>query len=405
MSTCQKLARRYAQIRLTPSQWTVVMACALVVLFFRSLANAESNSPSASRQILWESGKDGYHTYRIPSLIVTKRGTVLAFCEGRKLRSGDQGDIDLLVKRSDDGGLTWSKQQIVWDDAGNTCGNPCPVIDQGTGVIWMLMTWNRGDDTGKQLHDGTAKGTRHVFVTSSSNDGRDWTPAEEITQSVKKPDWFWFATGPGVGIQIRHGEHAGRMVIPCDYSAKDNEWGSAAVVSDDHGKTWNLAGCIQPLVNECQVVELDDAKGSLLMNLRSADRQARTRFQSISRDGGETWSSAEPAADLPDPICQGSLIRHSWQDGGIGRLLFSNPAHENERRNLTVRMSIDDGKTWPYQQEVFAGPSAYSCLTGLPNGQIGLAFEGGAKSFREGIFFDTLSVEDLARGKANLPNE
>ena len=108
------------------------------------LAAGPASAEDIFRTVLWESGQDGYHTYRIPAITVTRKGTLLAFCEGRNKGLGDSGDIDMLVKRSEDGGRTWSDQRVVWDDAANTCGNPCPVVDAKTGTVWLLMTWNRG---------------------------------------------------------------------------------------------------------------------------------------------------------------------------------------------------------------------------------------------------------------------
>ena len=151
---------------------------------------------------LFVAGEDGYHTYRIPALITSKKGTLLAFCEGRKSGRGDSGNIDLLLRRSTDGGKTWSPQQTVWDDGKNTCGNPCPVVDQQTGVIWLLLTWNRGDDDERQIIAQTSKDSRRVFATASEDDGRTWLPPREITQDVKRKDWTWYATGPGNGIQL-----------------------------------------------------------------------------------------------------------------------------------------------------------------------------------------------------------
>src|SRR5262249_34440674 len=146
---------------------------------------------------LFVSGKDGYHTYRIPALIVTKKGTLLAFCEGRKASGSDTGEIDVLLRRSFDNGKTWTRTQVVWHDGGNTCGNPCPVVDAKTGAIWLLLTHNLGRDNQWQILDGTSKGTRTVWVASSADDGTTWSKPVEITADVKKPAWTWYATGPG----------------------------------------------------------------------------------------------------------------------------------------------------------------------------------------------------------------
>ena len=162
---------------------------------------------------LFESGTQGYHTFRIPSLIPTPTGTVLAFCEGRKNARGDTGDIDMLLRRSDDGGQTFAPFELVWDDGPNTCGNPCPVIDARTGAISLLMTHNLGHDHEPEIIDQTSEGTRTVWLTRSEDDGRTWSPPVEITSAAKQPNWTWYATGPGAGIQLA----TGRLVIPCDH--------------------------------------------------------------------------------------------------------------------------------------------------------------------------------------------
>src|SRR5262249_16932667 len=154
---------------------------------------------------IFVAGQDGYHTYRIPSLLVTRKGTLLAFCEGRKTSRGDTGDIDLLLKRSYDGGKTWAKTQVVWDDGANTCGNPCAVLDATTGTVWLLLTHNRGSDTEAMIVNGTSHGTRTVWLTKSDDEGATWARPVEITPAVKKPDWTWYATGPGVGTQLKNG--------------------------------------------------------------------------------------------------------------------------------------------------------------------------------------------------------
>ena len=341
---------------------------------------------------LYIGGEDGYHAYRIPSLLVTNKGTLLAFCEGRKGGRGDSGNIDLLVRRSEDGGKTWSRQQVVWDDGANTCGNPCPVVDERTGTIWLTMTWNHGQDTEHQIMQAAGKDTRRVFVTHSDDDGRTWAEPRQITENTKRPEWRWFATGPGVGIQLKHGRWQGRLLIPCDHSVVTPEdptgYNSHVIFSDDRGKTWHLGGAIRPAVNECQVVELTD--GTLLMNMRNYDRRATTRAVATSRDGGMTWSQVRHDPALVEPICQASLVRYdSSSAGGQDWLLFSNPAHGRTgvRRDMTVRLSRDGGKTWPIERLLWPGPSAYSCLAVLPDGEIACLLEGGPDNPYERIVF------------------
>ncbi|MBN2311354.1 MAG: exo-alpha-sialidase, partial [Candidatus Hydrogenedentes bacterium] len=352
---------------------------------------------------LFVSGEGGYDTYRIPALMVTKDGTVLAFCEGRKGSSSDTGDIDMLVKRSEDNGATWTGQQIIWDDAGNTCGNPCPVVDRETGVVWLLMTWNRGDDHEKQIIALESRDTRRVFVTHSEDDGRTWAAPVEITADAKLPDWTWYATGPGAGIQIQHGPHAGRMIVPCDHiEAESKNYYSHVIYSDDHGKTWHLGGSTpEHQVNECAAVELLD--GRLMLNMRNYDRAQSRRQVAVSDDGGLTWTDQHFDAALVEPICQAAIHRHRWPKGDApGVILFSNPASPDKRVGMTVRAGFDEGKTWPSSLLLHEGPSAYSDLTTLPDGSAACLYEAGAKSAYESIVFARFTLDALD-GPDRLP--
>lgn len=355
--------------------------------------DAKAKSPPQLTDV-FVSGKDGYHTYRIPSLIVTKEGTVLAFCEGRKNSRSDTGDIDLVLKRSLDNGKTWQRMQIVWDDGGNTCGNPCPVVDRDTGRIWLLMTHNLGADNEGQIVAGTSKGTRTVWVTYSADDGLTWAKPVEITKAVKKSNWSWYATGPGVGIQLRHGRYKGRMVIPCDHKTRGDEVGYCSHVfySDDHGKSWKLGASTENGVNECQVIERTD--GSLLLNMRrSRHNEVTIRAIAGSTDGGVTWSKLSYDETLISPRCQASLLRYNPSDAaGKPTVLFSNPADKRQRIKMTVRLSHDDGRTWPVAKLLHAGPSAYSCLTVLPDRSIGCLYERGDKHPYETIAFTRFSL-------------
>jgi sialidase-1 len=336
------------------------------------------------------SGQDGYHTYRIPAVIRAKNGALLAFCEGRKTAGGDSGDIDLLLKRSADGGRTWSAQQVVWNDEANTCGNPCPVLDESTGTLWLLLTHNLGTDHEREIKVRKSKGTRTVWIASSIDHGVTWTKPVDITSSTKDPSWTWYATGPGVGIQIKNGPHAGRLVIPCDHNYDDETGkavsGSHAIYSDDHGKTWKISAPIHPTVNECQVAELFDGQGTLLMNMRS-NTGRNVRGHATSKDGGATWTAPYDAEGLIEPVCQGSILRHE----GARLLLFSNPAAKT-RVNLTVKASSDDGKTWRQVVVLHEGPSAYSSLVELEGGEAGCLYERGEKRAYEKITFARFAV-------------
>jgi sialidase-1 len=352
-----------------------------------------------ARTNVFVSGEGGYNTYRIPSLIATARGSLLAFAEGRRGSSSDAGNIDLLFRRSSDLGHGWGPVQTVWDEGPNTCGNPCPVIDRETGAIWLLMTWNRGDDTEADIIAKRSKDTRRVYVTSSTDDGVSWTKPLEITSLVKSGNWTWYATGPGAGIQMEHGLHKGRLVIPCDHiEAETRHYYSHVIFSDDHGLNWKLGGSTpRHQVNECEVVEVSG--GRLLLNMRNYDPAKRTRQQAVSEDGGMTWMEQRHVPELVEPICQASIRGFAWP-GNANRnvILFSNPA-SIRREALTVRASYDDGQTWPVSRLVDARPSAYSCLARLPDGSSGLLYEAGEKSPYETIVYVRFPLAWVAEGE------
>ncbi|MEX2174519.1 MAG: sialidase family protein [Pirellulaceae bacterium] len=313
---------------------------------------------------VFTAGSEGYHTFRIPALVVTPQGTLLAICEGRKTGRGDHGDLDLVQKRSTDGGKTWGPLELIYEEGGDekvTIGNPCPVVDRDTGVIWL--PFNRDND--------------RVLMTSSSDDGKTWAKPQDITADVKDKTWNWYAAGPGNGIQLARGPHKGRLVIPCDHrvgeATQDDQqgWDSAGrshvIYSDDHGKTWQRGGSTDFAMNECAVVELTD--GTLMLNSRSYRGKA-CRGISLSKDGGETWQPTTDDPALVESVCQASLIRHSQ-----GNLVFTNPAVPKGRDHMTVRLSEDDGKTWPHSRLVHEGSAAYSSLAELPGGELGLLYE------------------------------
>ncbi len=345
-----------------------------LLLLFLSVPFSTSATEFSQVEV-FRSGQDGYHTYRIPALIVTKQGTLLAFCEGRHSGGGDNGDIDLLLKRSRDGGRTWSAAQLVADFGEDTLGNPAPVVDQKTGDIVLLMTRNPGKVTERQIVEGMGTGTRTVWLSRSTDEGVTWTSPIEITSTTKAPDWTWYATGPGNGIQLRDG----RMVVACDHIvAGSKAMHSHVIISDDGGRTWTLGGSASDRTNESAVVELQDH--SLMLNMRSYHGRNR-RAVATSQDGGRTWSDLTIDDALIEPVCQASLISL-----GKGRLLFSNPA-DTKRVRMTVRLSRNDGQSWPVARVVHKGPAAYSSLASLKDGRIGLLYERGESRAYDVITF------------------
>jgi len=361
---------------------------------------AEPNQPIYKD--LFVSGQDGYHTYRIPAIIVAPSGDVLAFCEGRRNGRFDSGDIDLLMKRSIDGGKTFGQQSVVWDDANNTCGNPCPVVDSNNGRIWLFSTWNLGTDHEKEIKLNTSRDTRRVYVLYSDDNGQNWSKPRDITKDVKKDEWRWYATGPGVGIQLQYGKNKGRLVMPCDfsfqYSDPNKNYGSHIVYSDDHGKTWRIGGVVSGGMNECQVVELDN--GNLMLNMRNSGNKG-SRGIAYSSDGGKTWPVVQNQSSLIEPVCQASTITVKDPNTKKTIVLFSNPASatHKDRVKMTVKASFDDGKTWPKGKLIHEGPSAYSCLTVLPGGKIACFYEAGGKMPYEKIVLAVFSLDYLTNDK------
>jgi len=348
---------------------------------------------------VFQQGINGYRSYRIPVLLNTQNNSLLAFCEGRRSLNDDSGYIDVIFKRSTDGGKTWSNQKVIFTDGANTCGNPAVVQDKKTGTIWLLMSNNKDNDGEQTIVANNESNGRTVWISSSKDDGVTWSVPTEITSSVKDNSMYWYATGPATGIQIQHGLYKGRLIVPCDHSylnaANQPINGSHVVYSDDDGTSWHAGGNAGPNSNECQVVELDNGKGTLLMNSRYYGGQD-VRAQSYSSDGGVTWTNPAPIMSLIDPICEGSIFRYSWASSKIKScLLLSNLDNNSIRKNLTIKRSDDAGNTWSFVSTVNRGPSGYSSLSVLDNDAIAILYECGKLNPYESIVFKSF----LPQGK------
>ncbi len=326
---------------------------------------------------LFVGGQDDYNTYRIPALLCTKSGTVLAFTEGRRDVVKDGGPTDIVLKRSlgNEGKWTpsyipqgegrdrhntmmWLPLQVVFRSThGEAYMNPVPVIDQTDGTIFLLVNLYP-----QPYKDENAA----IWLVKSTDEGATWSTPVEITQETGRHE-----IGPGVGIQLRSGRLAVQVY-------------DGIIFSDDHGKSWKPGGVAPGDWNETQVVELVD--GSLLFSRRKYP----SRSIMFSKDEGRSWSQPIADSDLPDPDCQGSMIRYTREDEGYSknRLLFANPvsgaigvglvpSDPRGRFNVTVRLSYDEGKTWPVAKLIRKGPGAYSSMTILPDGSIGILFETG----------------------------
>ena len=383
-----------------------VFSSAILLVLFKFTLQAQD----FEQKDVFISGTYGYDTYRIPSLVVTNKNIIIAFCEGRRNSKSDTGDIDVLAKRSSDGGKTWGLQQVIWDDGINTCGNPTAVVDRSNGVIWLLLTHNLSADSEEHLAQRIAKGTRTVWVCSSVDDGQHWSKPSEITNSTKKLDWGWYATGPGIGIQLEKGVHQNRLLIPCNHTIQPDllkpeifSYRDHIIYSDDHGLNWTLGGIVPWLdVDEPQAVELSN--GDIMLNMRSA-KKMRKRITAISRDSGESFTDYTINKSLPEPPCQASILRYTQLNkNNISRLLFSNPASAEKRVAMTVKMSYDEGLTWPIARTLHAGPSAYSVLTVLPSSKIACLYERGIIHPYERITFAQFSLSWLSGNSDNINN-
>ena len=331
---------------------------------------------------LFTSGSGGYHTYRIPAVVTTTTGTLLAFCEGRRDGPDDFGKIDLMLRRSTDDGATWDEARVVQAEGEETIGNPSPVVDAETGAVWL--SYCRNND--------------RVFLTSSDDDGVSWSPPEEITTLAKAPDWSWYATGPGHGIQLT----TGRLLIPCDHRVgtrhPDSFTHSHALYSDDHGQTWRHSEELGPGSDECQAVETQSGK----VYMTSRNPVAGGRTEAWSTDGGHIWSEPAVRRDLPDPVCEASIVRFTDATShDRNRVLFYNPASAS-RVNMTVRLSYNERQTWEISKRIYPGPSAYSDLAIAGDMTVCCLYERGVDRYAESIRLAQFNLEWLTNGADSM---
>lgn len=336
---------------------------------------------------VFTSKTEGYASIRIPAVLVTKAGTVLAFAEGRQ-RPKDQAENDIIMKRSTDGGRTWSALRVLHEDGAHSLNNPTVVQERESGRIFLWyqripshLTEHSKDKITTGL-DGPD--IYRNFVLTSDDDGVTWSQPLDVTKTTKRPERATtIASGPGIGIQLTRGPRKGRLIIPFN-EGPYGKWQNYAVFSDDAGKTWSygddVPGAMVPdgkggersQINEVQMAELPD--GSVLLDSRQF-AGAKVRRKSVSRDGGKTWSAVEEFPELTDPSCMASTFRYSFANGATpSRLLHSGP-DSAKRENGTVWLSLDDGKTWPTKRVLYPGPFAYSVLTRFDDGTVGCLFE------------------------------
>lgn len=354
--------------------------------------------------IPFEAGCDNHIYFRIPALVETKAGTILAFCEARNTKvafyseeafpgiipfqpgtSNDTGDIDLVVKRSTDGGATWEDMIVVHDDNNNVCGNPSPVVDQSTGKIWLFWCWQKAGSNSRLFPSLPDIHTRRVVYSTSTDDGLTWSDPVDMTSTLKDNSWLWYATGPGHAIQKLNNPYKGRLMIPCNHrNAATSVNYSHCVYSDDHGVTWVLGGSTEAGGNESILVEKKD--GSIMTSMRiAADDRPSTentdcRAFSTSTDGGDTWGTFDRVESLTDPGCQGSIVNY-LENGLPSDVMIMSNCHATSRRNMTLSVSKDGGKTWVSDYLVISGRTAYSDIIELSDGSVCLLVEAGSGKY------------------------
>ncbi|MFD6490397.1 exo-alpha-sialidase [Streptomyces sp. NPDC059944] len=360
----------------------------------------------------YTAGRGGYDTYRIPATVTTRAGTLLAFAEGRHSGAGDTGDIDVVLRRSPDKGCTWGPLQVVASGDGDTRGNPAPVVDPRTGRVVLLTSYNSGAVSEAQIMRGevTAEQSRRAFVQTSRDDGRHFTVPRDITAATKLPDWRWYATGPGHAVALRHGPHAGRLVVPANHSAappagstdtgqEARYYGAHALYSDDGGLTWRL-GFVDDSYdgtdnsNESTVAELPD--GRLYFSARDQNGTSPgNRLDTYSSDGGETLDrpyTVQPT--LNDvPVVQGSVLQLTG--GPTAPLLFAGPSVPTARRSMALWRSTTGGAAFTRASTLSTDPAAYSDLVQLGPSRVGILYETGVTGPYETITFRRLPVNGL----------
>ncbi len=403
------------------------LAPLMALMIFGMVGNAPAAAPFIEKADLFTAGQDGYALYRIPGIVTTKRGTILAYCEARRSDRGDWGAIDILLRRSTDGGRSWSAQTNIAHVPGPKAKNPVALAQKL--ATPGEVTYNNPvaiPDANGAVHFLFCLEYARCFYLRSDDDGASWSKPVEITAAFDRfrPEYDWkvLATGPGHGIQLR----TGRLVVPVWLSLGTGGHAhrpsvTSVIYSDDLGRTWSRGDIAGPnegewnIPNETCAVQLAD--GRVLLNMRS-ESKANRRLLTTSRDGVTGWSKPQFHDQLLEPICMASMVRLS-EAPARNRLLFSNPDNlaradgkeapgkGRDRKNVSVKLSYDESVTWPVSKSVEPGFSGYSDLAVANDGTILLFYErgstDGANIYKTGrLTLARFNLEWLTDGKDAL---
>lgn len=347
-------------------------------------------------------GDDDAAAFRIPGIVTTSKGTLLAVYDVRYDNSVDlQGRIDVGLSRSTDGGRSWDPMRIPLSfsgmgglpDAQNGVGDPCILYDEKSKTTWIAAIWTHGM-AGQRAWNASKPGMTHnetaqLMLTKSTDDGRTWSEPINITSQVKHPDWHLLLQGPGRGITMADGT----LAFPIQYIRPDRIPCAGVMYSRDGGKTWTIRDPARENTTEAQVVEIEP--GVLMLNMR--DNRGGSRAVSITRDLGKTWTEhVSSRSALQEPVCMASLLNVSAADNTSGRdiLLFSNPNTVQKRHHITIKASLDGGVTWLKEHQVLLDEAqgwGYSCLTMVDERTIGILYESSAAH----MTFQTISLDEI----------
>lgn len=369
-----------------------------------TLAPPSPASPDGAQRIgvgVAVAGDGNSQTFRIPGLATTNKGTLIGVYDVRYKHGHDlPGDIDVGMSRSTDGGRTWEPLKVIMDMGNDKkwlydgIGDPAVLVDRSNNRIWVVATWSHGNRSWRGSGQGMSpEETGQLVMVFSDDDGQSWSEPVNVTRQVKRPEWHFLLQGPGKGITMTDGT----LVFPAQFQDGDkNPDGSkkgtpfsTLIYSGDHGRTWHVGTGIKSNTTEAQLVELAD--GSIMLNCR--DNRGGTRTIGVTRDLGQTWElHPTDRKALNEPVCMASLIRIEHRKHG-NLLFFSNPDTTRGRSHMTIKVSKDEGMTWPeemhtlYDRRTCAG---YSCLTRVGPDHIGVLYEGPKQ-----MYFQRFAIDEL----------